>query len=404
VIPPLPSVGVVADDLAGAAIAASRLRTAGLRTLIVRGREVPRMSVDALVVDADLRAAAAAGRTGVSSPQEVVRSTVRRLQGSFRCRWIDLRIDAALRRDYVAEVDGALDAADTGFRRPLAIAILALPEAGRRTVRGHQLIRVGAEPERSKPVHPSLFGSNPARIIPLEIVRLGAEAIADAIDSQVTVVSRFIVDAKADCDLAAIAAGLGMLESRHAFITVSSGGWLRFHPAADHAPPFVLVAMGLTTSPNEAQLDALQAAEPTRVILPSEAHHIVTDPDALLVAVRNAVLVVKAEGEPVADIDRITSAQMVARACLSLLVATRLAGVRCAGAVGTGAYTASELANALEATSLLPVGGYSDVRPLSLIGDGPWKGLPIVVKGGLVGHPGALVESVGLIRDVARWL
>jgi uncharacterized protein YgbK (DUF1537 family) len=92
-----------------------------------------------------------------------------------------------------------------------------------------------------------------------------------------------------------------------------------------------------------------------------------------------------------------------ATAAAALLADALDRGLRCRGVIASGGHLASVLVDALEAQRLSVAG---EVRPLCARGalaGGPWSGLPIVTKGGLVGEDATLVELVDHLWKEDEW-
>lgn len=400
-----PCIGVIADDLTGATVAGSALSAAGLRTVVVSQQDWPApgesspetradwpAGAEALVVNVGSREVAIDPRLSLSTVPELVASAVRRLR-VLRCPRIELRVDGALRRDYSSDVDAAVSAAR--LNNPLVLAVPAYPSAGRWTSGGRQVIVVPGAAERDVLVSSRLFGEHQSQVVTEATVAAGPDAIAELVSTASDVTRHFVVDAKNEAHLRDAALAAAILESEFDLLTVSSGGWLRYHPAAASSGGFVLMAMGLPTPPNETQLRQVLDTCHSRLMLVDEAVGLAMDPAALARCASEVdVMIIKATGYAETDSNRLIAAQLVADAVQAVLVTTHRYGIRCRGIIGAGAFTAARVAVALGATNILPTNQTAPAVPIGILSGGAWSGLPIAAKGGLVGGASALVEIV----------
>jgi PAS domain-containing protein len=84
-------------------------------------------------------------------------------------------------------------------------------------------------------------------------------------------------------------------------------------------------------------------------------------------------------------------------AAAALLGRAHERGLRCRGVVASGGHMASRLVDALGADRLGVAGEVAPLCPRGTVQGGPWSGLPVVTKGGLVGEDAtldALVENL----------
>jgi D-threonate/D-erythronate kinase len=241
-------IGVIADDLTGAADGGVQLARAGYRTAVAfLGEPIAAdgAGLDAVVADTDSRAvAAAAARARVRDATRAVAAAPILLK----------KIDSTLRGAIGDEVHAALDAAG----RRLAVVAPAFPAAGRTTEAGVQLVD-GAPVHRTRfatdpvsPVReshlPTLLGGNGLG----ETRHVGAgdaAALADALGRARCVVA----DARTDADLEAIVRAVpdpsdvlwvGSAGLARALAAVHPGPGLPAEEPADEAEPRVLVVSG----------------------------------------------------------------------------------------------------------------------------------------------------------------
>jgi uncharacterized protein YgbK (DUF1537 family) len=399
-----PCIGVVADDLPGAIIAGAALRRSGLRVVVVSGDSEGRAwpsQADAVVVSAGSReVAAGAVATTPQRGEDLVSSYVRRLRVELHCKRIEVRVDAALRRDYSPEVEAALLAAK--LADPVVLAVVAMPSAGRLTRQGRQTAFVADGDEYEILVARHIFGDLGAHVVSEDVVESGADAVVEDVEAGLARTRRFVIDATREEHLATIAAAALVLETRYELLTVSSGAWLSYFPGA--ASAFVLVAVGLPTPPTERQLKALMDCRECRLLTVRQAMQLaISSPDELSDRLAGAeVVVLLAESDedhspPHTDAERLAAAERVAEAVEGLLFAAQRSGVRCNGVLGVGAFTTARLVRTLGGTTVVPTGDSDPHTPTCVIATGAWTGLKVVAKGGLIGGPGTLVDLVALM-------
>jgi uncharacterized protein YgbK (DUF1537 family) len=224
--------GIIADDLTGAADAAAAFASAGLPTFIpFHSGPMPRAAIVALSTesrDADVQAATHANHLAARSIGG---------HGSTRSvRWIYKKIDSTMRGYPGAELLAILDVA--GEKR--ALVAPALPAEGRTTRAGYQYIsgvrlekaclaESGAQSDLA-----AVFGQRqdvPIHLLPLNIIRKGAEAVREFVSKEVKGI--VIADAESDADLLALAHGVARSELR---ILCGSAGFAR---ALASALPFI---------------------------------------------------------------------------------------------------------------------------------------------------------------------
>lgn len=384
-------IGILADDLTGAHASAARLREAGHRARVVWRPLPPPAGVTALVADMRTR------DYGVD-PYGAARTWTAQLR-ALGARRLELRIDSTLRGSPADELSGVLDALD-GTAPATVLCVPAFPSAGR-TVRDGTLRVPGVDlPEDRRNVAERVFGPRApdAVTLPLDDVRAGRLAghFAGLAEGGARL---FVADAETDDDLRRLAAMADRAEAvlPGPLVTVSPGAWLRFRSV----PPrtrFTLVVLSSDTAVNRGQLarlsqDGRALVRNARELLSGRAP-VTVPPDTPLVVIETLTSKVRD------DVEAWILATLAARAAGLLLDGT--GGGRCAGVVCAGGQTASALMDTLGADHLEVRGEPEPLCPMSVLGSGPYAGLPIVTKGGLVGGPDTLVRLVSVIRAAAE--
>jgi uncharacterized protein YgbK (DUF1537 family) len=212
----MPQILIIADDLTGAADTGAAFANAGWLTLIIPLLDQGRLEPTAQVPESDVLVVSTESR-GLAREEAAaqVRRAVHQIksEGEAGLPYVYKKIDSTLRGHTGAELAAAMDALGLGQ----ALIAPAFPAQGRTTVGGHQLVD-------GVPVEHTSFGSevpcsdllalfqlrqtgDPARLIDLNRVRRGPDAICEALDAARS--EMVVADAKTDTDLAAIAeAGL----------------------------------------------------------------------------------------------------------------------------------------------------------------------------------------------------
>jgi uncharacterized protein YgbK (DUF1537 family) len=351
-------IGVLADDLTGALGSAARLRRGGLEPVVVwRPEDLPdAFNPRAVVVDMRTRDSPA-------GPRASAREWAQRLR-ELGCARYEQRIDSTLRGEPAEELAGLLEGA--GLEDALIVAVPAWPDAGRACVGGRQRARGTT---REIEVAPALFGAEPAEVV-------GPQALAERV--RAGAVRRFVVDGESDEDLRAAAHAVDALEEP--VVTASPGGWLQWHPlAARRGGEFVLVVLSSNTEINHRQLAALRAAR--EVTGPRE--------------VAGTVLIETISDSRPDDTHRDPRhADTAASAAARLLADAQERGLSCRGVVASGGHLASLLVDALAAQRLSVSGEIAPLCARGAIAGGPWSGLAVVTKGGLVGDDDTLSALV----------
>lgn len=383
-------VGVLADDLTGALASAARLRAAGLRT-IVRWTpvQIPE-GVEALVVDMRTRDYA----TARASTAQWARAL-----SDLGCRWFELRADSTLRGSTAAELDAVL----TALGRPdvTVLAVPAFPSAGRCIVDGRLVVDgvdTGVNAVRA------LFPSGSADRIGIDVVERGADAVVERVRSGWNAgARRLLADARTEHHLQVIATAASRLSAilRGGLISISSGAWLRYLPAQSRSS-YVLVVLSSATDTNRRQLARLVAEENAGVV---NAHDLLdwlaetdTGADDLPEPLQQQVVVVETLSSPVAEQTAAGMSHVAAAAAGRLMCIRGIIGDRCVGVVVGGGHTASALMDQLRVSELRVEREIAPLCPLARIVDGPWSGLPIITKGGLIGDQNTLTTLVANVR------
>jgi D-threonate/D-erythronate kinase len=376
-----PQIGVLADDLTGALGSAARLRERGLDPLVVwRAEDLPDAFRPRAVV-IDMRT-----RDAPRGPRPTACAWARRLR-ELGCARFEQRIDSTLRGAPAEELAGLLEGA--GREEAVVVAVPAFPDAGRVCVDGRQR---AAGTAREVEVAPALFGSD----APAEVVAPGA--LSDRVHAGA--VRRFVVDGADDGDLRAAADAVAALEADGvALVTASPGGWLRHHPvSARPGAELVLVVLGSNTALNHRQLARLQDARQVVVAGTGE-------PDWAAVEGGEQTVVVETIASSTPDDERRDPrlADAAADAAAALLGRAHERGLRCRGVVASGGHMASRLVDALGAGRLGVAGEVAPLCPRGVLHGGPWSGLPVVTKGGLVGEDATLATLVENLWKEDGW-
>jgi uncharacterized protein YgbK (DUF1537 family) len=376
-----PQIGVLADDLTGALGSAARLRERGLDPLVIwRPDDLPDAFRPRAVV-IDMRT-----RDAPRGPRATACEWAGRLR-DLGCARFEQRIDSTLRGAPREELAGLLDGA--GLDDAVVVAVPAFPDAGRVCAGGRQR---AAGTAGEVEVAPALFGpGEPAEVVAPDglVERVRADAAR-----------RFVVDGADDGDLRAAAEAVAALEDDGVpVVTASPGGWLRHHPlSARPGSEFVLVVLGSNTALNHHQLGRLRDARPVVVTGTGE-------PDWATVAAGAQTVVVETIAASAPDDERRDPrlADRAADEAADLLGRAHERGLRCRGVVASGGHMASRLVDALGAGRLGVAGEVAPLCPRGVLHGGPWSGLPVVTKGGLVGEDATLATLVENLWKEDGW-
>jgi uncharacterized protein YgbK (DUF1537 family) len=378
-------IGVIADDLTGDFASSARLRRAGLRPAVIWSRDRAPLSADAVVCDMRTRDF---GESVRDSAMEWAAWLCR-----VGCDRLELRFDRSLRGRPAMELDGVL--AGWPAPDPLVVAVPAFPGAGRFTVEGCQTF--AGQPGEAVPVADRLFPGDRTHRVGIELVREGSSAIADGIaEAARTGARRFVVDSTEERDLVATAGAVATLEDGGVHVvTMSPGAWLAYHPARRRrARPFVLVVIGSPTRENAAQLGELMSTAPGACTVRADAGPGMGTIDWERVAECRVVVVETISGGA-RDEGAAGHAELAARAAESVLMEAAGRGLSCRAVVATGGHTAASLVEALGATAIDPWDEMEPLVPRGVLSGGPWHGLEIATKGGMIGSTATLRTVVG---------
>lgn len=417
---------VVADDLTGGNAAAAGFSRGGLRAVTADAAEradvVAEMAArfDVVVANTDSR----------HVPAGLAR---RRAQAAVRagwpCRLVCNRIDTTLRgnvgattlavRDEVAELSG---------RRVVVLCAPAHPEANRHTIGGTQLLdgmrledtevaRDPRTPMRTSVVEDVLTaqGSLATHVVPLAVVTGATAELTESIRTALTEGAEVVVaDATTVEHLqriaqAAVAAaeGLDLLwvtsDPGPASVALAQAMGIR----RDDAGAPLLVVSGSATELTRAQLQRLASDRPVTVCrAPVTGESAVPDVDATARLLDKAlagagpddvvVIATVVEGADLRTVGPDEGAQIpaaLARAVRRALEEHPVGGLFTTGGDVTAALLGELGSQGLEISD--------EVVPLAVAGSvvgGPWDGLPVVTKGGLVGDAGTTVACVDHLR------
>ena len=417
---------VVADDLTGANATAAGFAGAGLRSAtasVASGAEtIPGMTsrFDVVVATTDSR------HVAPDVAAAMVRSAVR---AGWPARLVCNRIDTTLRGNIGATTQAVVDEvrALTGTR-VVALCAPAHPAAGRHTIGGTQLLdgrrleetevaRDARTPMRTSDVVEILHQQTdlPTHVLPIVSVTGRREGLVAEIRSALEGgVAILVADATTEEHLqriaeAAVAASEGMdlvwVTSDPGPGSLAMARALGLHPAARGAP--LLVVSGSATELTRKQLQQLAAERTVSVhrvpCLPDSA---VPDPEAATAVLDEALAGAGADdivvfATVIEDSDvRPTSAEDADRIPRELARAVRRAMSRHAvdGLFTTGGDVTAAVLSELDSHGLEISG---EVVPLAVAGTlvgGPWDGLHITTKGGLVGDVATTVACLDHLR------
>jgi uncharacterized protein YgbK (DUF1537 family) len=419
------SIFVVADDLTGANATAAGFARAGLRAVTVGAGQDPAgfaARFDVVVVSTD----------GRHCPP---REAAGRIDALVRAGWpaslVCNRIDSTLRGNVGASTAAVLRAVrELSGRRAVALCAPAHPAAGRQTVEGHQLldgIRLEETELAVDPRAPVATSDVGARLTaqadlrvghlplsavtgdPAELAGLVRTILADEVD---VVVADALTAGHLDRVAAAAVAAAG---TEITLVGVDSGpgsvalaGALGLTGRATGAP--LLAVSGSATQLTRTQLARLRAEHPVTVVpVVPVAGGVVPDVAATADALDRAMAAadagdvvllatVLADGDvvPIGGRDAERLPIELARAVRRVLERHPVDGL-----FATGGDVSAALFAELEAGG---VDVADEIVPLAVAGtfvSGPWAGLPVATKGGLVGDAGTTVVCLEYLRRMA---
>lgn len=376
-------IAVLADDLTGSLASAARLREGGLRPLLLWQRQnLTSWTHDALVANMRTRDwAYPAAQTAAAWAAHLRR---------LGCRRLELRTDSTLRGNPAAELYGLIRGA--GIENAWVLAVPAFPAAGRITVEGRQRVVTGPGwSHLDADVSTVLFGAQTARIVSLDEISSGPAAVAQVMLKADT--QRFIADATEDWHLEVVAQAVAFLEEKGIeVVTVSPGAWLRYHPVRRaRQSGFVLVVIASPTEQNLRQLEVLLTSGAIARAITVEQDSADTEVVNWAEVQNRSVVIVETVHATGNGRDRALLAAMVAS---RLLEEARTQGRRCRAVVVSGGHTAACLVDLLGSTAVQPLDEVRPLCPRGVLLGGPWDGLVVATKGGLVGEGTTLLEIV----------
>lgn len=414
---------VVADDLTGANATAAGLARAGLRAVTVADAHHPELVAefagrfDAVVVSADNRHA---------EPAAAAEDVRRALRAGWPAALVANRIDSTLRGNVGATTEALLAELHELSGGPVAaLCVPAHPEAHRQTVAGVQLLagRRLEETELARDPRSPIARSEvadllaaqtdlPIHPLPLETVTGPTAALVHALESAATRGGIVVADALTldHVERVAVAA------SRVAGVT-----WLCVDPgpatvamararglgSGTDAAPYLAVS-GSATDLTRRQLGRVRASRPVHLVRLLVGPDGRPDLDATTAALREA-LAAAAGGELVLlasaldDTDLLEPAaragvpSVLARATRRALEEQQVDGLYLTGGDLAAACLGELAADGLDVAD--------EVVPLAVAGNlvgGPWSGLPVVTKGGLVGDDDTAVACLAFLEQSAQ--
>ena len=370
-----PRLVALADDLTGANALGAMLAAQGYRVATTL-RLPPAVGADALIVDTatrDLTPAAAAAR---------IRRAMRRLRPVPPGTLLGKRIDSTFRGPIAAELAAMLAELPAGA---CALVVPAAPGAGRTLVGGILHVPPGVA-GGGVDVRTSLRSALHADVVHmrLHLVREGADALTARL-AVVPAARVLVADAQTDGDIERVADAAA--QSGRRIVPVDPGG-LTSALARRLAPPprRVVAVLGSRAALTRTQREYATAR------LGMAAHAFNSRDTATgeqVLACRDDVCIVHVADE--------TRAQHLAGA-IAALVAAVLAGGDVRGLFLSGGDTARRVLRRLGARGVAIA---TEIAPLVAFGrlvGGPWHGLPVVTKGGMVGDEAMLYRCLQLLR------
>jgi len=415
---------VVADDLTGANATAAGLARSGLRAVTVTDGDHPELVAEfagrfeAVVVSANNRHA---------DPDAAADDVRRALRAGWPAALVANRIDSTLRGNVGATTEALLDELGSLSGSPVvALCVPAHPDAQRQTVGGVQLLagRRLEETELARDPGSPIICSEvttivsaqtdlPMQTLPLETVTGPAGALESALADAVVGGSAIVVAAALTLDhvervtaAAARVAGVTWLCVDPGPATVAMARALGLGGGTDAAP--YLVVSGSATDLTRRQLARVRGTRPVRLVRMVVDGAGEPDADATTAALHDA-LAVAAPGEvvllaSVLDEGDLLTHQARSRVPAVLARATRrvLESEQVDGLYLTGGDLAAACLSELAADGLDVA---DEVVPLAVAGNlvgGPWSGLPVVTKGGLVGDDDTAVACLAFLEQSAQ--
>ncbi|WP_235978404.1 four-carbon acid sugar kinase family protein [Streptomyces lycii] len=427
---------VVADDLTGANATAAGFARAGLRSVTVGADQdlgvLPDLTArfDAVVVSTDCRHC---------PPGEAARRVTAAVRRGGPATLVSNRVDSTLRGNPGATTEATLRAVrESSGRHAVALCAPAHPEAGRHTVQGTQLLdgvrleetelaRDPRSPLPSSDIAELLGRQAPAlRIghLPLSAVTADGQQLRGRVrkllDERVDVI---VVDALTTDHLdRAAAAAVAAAPAGTSWVGVDCGpgsvALARALGLTGRSEGFPLLAVsGSTTALTRAQLARLAAEEQVvtvrprpgraagagtrRSVLPDVAATAGDLTRALAEAAPGQVVLLATVLDDTDVVDTTPEEAGQLPSALARTVRTALERHPVDGLFATGGDVSAAVFAELSAAGL---DVEDEIVPLAVAGSfvgGPWAGLPVVTKGGLVGDAGTVVDCVGHLRRAA---
>ena len=378
------ALGVVTEDLQAAVSVAGRLQQRGLRVEVVDDPSTVAMpGLHAIVVDL-------LAQDRLEDATDLAEQWTRWLRDRG-CLRVEQRVDSAFRGTPADVHRGVLRGA--GARDPIVAVVTGYPTAGRICIDGEQRVhRHGQGVETIKVAQRLELGGDPV-VISVDALTLGIEAAGIEADRAIARGHRSLIfDAANEGHLEAAAGVVHQLEAKHEVVAVSSGGWLRCHPALD-ADGFVVVA-----ATGAATLDRQQLARVADVYGPAArvatASALLRETDALLLetVAQHRVVVVQVP-ERTGDAP-LLAAEDVAAAVRRLLDVSTRGDHPALGVVVSGGVTSGRTIRALDAVALRPGNELEPLCPVVRLTGGPFANLAVITKASSIGAPDTLVRLV----------
>ncbi len=421
---PAARIGILSDDLTGANAVAARFAARGAAAFTALHATLAALpsAVQALVVDTATRDVA----------PEVAADAVRAAAGALHAwgvRLLAKRIDSTLRGNLGAETAALLQASGP---HTLAVIVPAAPEAGRICVAGRVVVdgrplaaAAGLPDEPLRLLARQAPGLQ-AAACPLPTVRRGPQAVHAALERAAAHGVRAVVcEAETEADIAVLAGAVAALG--RPVLPVDPGGFtlvladaLGLVPEA--APPpadegegrrpengRLLAVLGSPAAVTGLQVEVAMA-QGCLVRLPVDGAALAAGGEMARLEAARALTALADGGGPAVGVDPVPreggepSGRLPAVADgLAQLVAEALErGPRVRGLFLTGGAVARAVLTRLGAHG---VWVEREVLPLAALGrlaGGPFVGLAVVTKGGMVGGADALVRCLAALRSATR--
>lgn len=424
-------IGVIADDLTGANATGVMLSKQGITSATLFAHSAVPEREMAVIIDTDSR------YLPEPKAKQRVMDAVRKLQhwGAFRfCK----RIDSTFRGNIGAELDVMLDCLGD---HAAAVVVPAYPESGRKAVGGYLLVHgiplaetdVAKDP--IKPLKHSFIPSllmeqseHPVGFIDLQTVGQGASAIEEEMRRQLRKGIRLIVcDAVTEEHIGAIANAMIVIPD--CLLIPADPGPLTNHfirlsnPHEREKRTKILLTVGSATSVTQQQLGEFIrhfVVDPIN-INPQKLISIETQRDEIERVVQEAalhlhqhetlLLTTNHPGQERLDLRALAQQKGVEQHDLAKRITDGLAEISkqviaqagsITGCFFSGGDVAASFCEAVSADGIMLL---DEVMPLAAYGHimgGPFDGLAVVTKGGLVGNEHAVIESVQFLKRILQ--